>query len=259
MRGLLALIILVSSSSAFATRYGSDERVYSCTSSEDSIAIGSRQGFDVRVVDLTEITITRHSDGASLTAPASQGGYFLFGDGASQGTLLDPSLEGYINSYNGSYHVSIQTAPGRYTRGGLLENCIQTKIISEYEPLSKTEKIFNKIGDHAGLGNGGYDVTRFDSESLNLENEKRELIEEGNNWEQCSWKMIEDFSTMLQLIGEHNFDPDTAEKIKRLSTKPGFTHAIAYVSDSDISCSNTIVRLYSADNIRFELYYQLGD
>ncbi|KYG67354.1 hypothetical protein AZI86_10190 [Bdellovibrio bacteriovorus] len=259
MRPLLALIIVLSSSSVFAKRYGRDERVYTCVSSADSAAIGANQAFDVQLVDLNEITITRKIDGAFINAPANQGYYFLFGEGRSNGELLAASDSGYINAYNDSFHISIQTAPGRYTRGGVLENCKETKIISEYEPMTTTEKTFEKIGNNASLGNGGYEFTRFDGRSLNMSEEKNELIEEGQNWEQCTWEMVEDFPTILKLIAEHNFDKETAEKIKRLSQKTGITHAIAYVSDSDVSCSNTLVRLYSEDNIRFELYYKLGD
>ena len=259
MRGLLLLLIIASSSSAFATRYGRDERVFSCTSSSDSADIGANQYFDVRVVDLQEITITRHSDGAFVNAPANQGSYFLFGEGRSNGNLLAASASGYINAHNGSFHVSIQTAPGRYQRGGLLENCQLTKVVSEYSPLTATEKLLSKIGDNANVGNGGYDFTRFDARALDMSQEKNELIEEGKGWEQCTWEMVEDFPTILKLIAEHNFDKETAEKIKRLSQKPGLINAVAYVSDNDVSCSNTIVRLYSKDHIRFELYYQLGD
>lgn len=257
MRAVLALLVLISSSSALATRYGRDERIYSCLSDSKSVEIGANQAFQLHVVDRTEITITRKADGAFMHAPASRGGYFLFGPGESTGNLLPGS--GYISSFNGSYDIAIQTGRGQYKNGGTISNCTQIKVISEYDPMTETEKLVESIGDEAGLNNGGYDFTRFDRKTLNMSTEKNELIEEGKDWEQCTWEMVEDFPTILKLIAEHNYDDVTAEKIKQLTKTPGLTHALAYVSDDDISCSNTIVRLYTKDNIRFELYYQMGD
>lgn len=75
----------------------------------------------------------------------------------------------------------------------------------------------------------------------------------------ASWEKVEGLDKILPLIEEHTYDPDASDSLKKMIRKPGFLHAIAYVSDDDISCSNTLVRLYSKDGIRLELFYSQGD
>jgi uncharacterized protein (UPF0297 family) len=258
MKIVLTLIALLISTDAFAMRYGRDERIYACTSGPEAELVGPNEKFSVHIVEFEDLTITRLSDGKFLTF-AFKNSIYDIPENRDHGDLWPADNDdGYLyNDLKKTGHLLItRNKATKYTR----VDCVEEKVISEYSPLTPTEEAMIKIGDEANLGNGGYDFLRFDAKTFDLEKEKKALVAEfDGRWAGCTWEMIEGYDNIIKEIKTTAYDSLAARRVNALNKKVGFIGAIAYVSDRDVSCSNTIVWLYTKDGIKLDLTYSQGD
>lgn len=256
MRYLLSLMIVFASLNAFAVRYGRDERIFTCTSDAKATYIGANQKFQVHVVDKEEIKLTRMADGKFAHGKMSSWVYSF--ESSTQAGALLPGFSGYFSRHEDEFSVVVRASSNSY-KSDNLENCLLERVISAYDPLTPTEQKMEAIMEIANVGNGGYDFFRFDVNTIDFNAEKSEMKAQGDRWERCTWEYQEGFENIVKLVAEHTWDEATAEKIAALEKNPGVITAFAYVSDDDISCSNTIINVYTQDGIKLELFYSLGD
>lgn len=254
---LVLMAPLMISVNASAERVGKDERIYICESDSEAKFVQKNKKFRARVVHEEYIRLTRLSDKAWLKAKSYAGvsGTYLF-DTEKSGTWTR-ALSGYLAGVDerGKLRVSVAVKPGHYERDIL--TCKLARVISEYEPLTDTEKFFDDMLREINMGNGSSDFKRYIVTDLDLDDEWAQLRKHRRKG--CTFTEERGKRAVISVIKKDADDAATALKLEELDATVGVRAWIADVSDGDISCSLTHVWVYTEDGVKLEIFYDQGD
>lgn len=244
---------------ALAERTGKDERIWDCTTDANAKQLGPNEKYTVHEVAGVELVMTRLSDGKFGKLTSNDSGYYVTPNKLDPSTLWTSGTPGYSAGVEneGKMHFAYGVDKGTY-QGNRLKCTIHT-IVSEFDPLTETEKTLIDIGENANLANGTYETRKFDVNTLDISAEKANLKMETIGFENCTWTEMSDQKEILKMIKVGADDADASKKIAQLVKRPGLLDMIALISDNDVSCSQSYVWLYTADGVKLELMYSQGD
>jgi hypothetical protein len=251
MKGLVVLSLALTCANAFAGRSGTDERIHMCTVKDGQKYIGTGK-IRVHVKAGEFIKVTRMSDKKYVEMePGRDDAYVIAKDGKG-GDLWPAKTEAYmydVDAKDGSFTIAYGISDSTYDNIQL--SCELVKTISKLDKETPSEKRLNEIVGEVEYGNGGWEVSKYDTDKFSLSAERSALLK--RRFKGCKWDLAEGKKDAFKSVNAIYEGSKVVDILKKIDKDPGIKEILALVSDSDVSCSRAYIRVFTADGYKVEM------